>query len=253
MQTAFALSLGSLPKTGRVVSCRLEVPEPLDFHIRILHDRARISDLVPVARQISDTVSRLTQRQSRLSGNIIPCRKGCAACCRFLVPVSAAEAACIIEEILSLPPAPKEEVLSAFLKTAGSLLAAEPLADYSSPTISGWYRGMEMDCPLLKENICMMYESRPLACREHLAAGKVDGPCHKSEMTTLEMPVSLTCALADVTAAIEKSEPEALMLPLALPWYEGSAARATKLWRADELADEFVEAVVQQSIRAAVR
>jgi hypothetical protein len=89
---------------------------------------------------------------------------------------------------------------------------AEPLTDYSPGTLSQWYKGLNMNCPLLKDSSFMMYESRPLACREHLVTGLACSSCQDSEMRMVEMPISVTNALAEVAASFDGIEPEAVML-----------------------------------------
>lgn len=41
--------------------------------------------------------------------------------------------------------------------------------------LSRWYSGLDLPCPFLAERSCSIYPFRPLACREHLAAGRAGG------------------------------------------------------------------------------
>lgn len=57
-----------------------------EFDIRDKY--ARMADIVPLARKLSTGISKAVLRNLCLSGETVPCCKGCSACCNYLVPLS---------------------------------------------------------------------------------------------------------------------------------------------------------------------
>ncbi|MGH7250913.1 MAG: YkgJ family cysteine cluster protein, partial [Nitrospiraceae bacterium] len=51
-----------------------------------------VTEIVPLMRRIGEQAQALEERRSIAAGKAVSCKKGCAACCRMLVPVSAPEA-----------------------------------------------------------------------------------------------------------------------------------------------------------------
>ena len=108
--------------------------------------------------------------------------------------------------------------------------------------LSKWYAGLKLACPFLSDDLCTMYEQRPLACREHIVTGSLVS-CEAEETNELEavrMPISVLDALSQLTAVLEHSDAEAVMLPLALPWAQNNIQRSKRTWPAVIMAEQFV-------------
>lgn len=251
MKKTFTLASGPRRGTQHAAFCSLEAMEPHDLYIEPQCEKARLSDLVPLARRISDTVCQNVRRQTRQSGQGIPCRKGCWECCKYLVPVSTPEAVHITEDILALPNPVRQQTLTSLVEAAKVLLAA-PTFTGSTAGLSLWYSDLDIICPMLKDYACSLYAARPIACREHLTTGS---SCAKGQdVRVIEMPVSIVRALADVAAELEGTQAEAVMLPLAPAWYESNSVRAMRTWPSALLAERFAAALSkQQPTRVAVR
>ena len=69
--------------------------EPAHFRINITESQVRLTDIVPLARKVSTKITKIVVERERRSGQNIPCRQGCSACCNFLVPLSVPEALCL--------------------------------------------------------------------------------------------------------------------------------------------------------------
>jgi Fe-S-cluster containining protein len=220
----------------------------LEFHIGTRGGKARISDLVHIARTITDEVCHAVRDELSQAGNAVPCHRGCWACCRYLVPLSVPEAVQLTEDIVAMPPAGRREVLTSFVETAKTLISAAPAHDGSPSDVSQWYSQLKLDCPLLKDGVCTMYEHRPLTCREHMVTGSSRGCYGSGQASAGEMPVSGTRSLAEVTAELEGTTEEAMMLPFAPAWYEGNVLVATRTWPAPLLAEQFVRALSHQTV-----
>lgn len=112
------------------------------------------------------------------------CRKGCAACCHQLVPVSPAEARRLKRVINDMLPEKRAAVVRRFavardaLEEAGLLDLLDAMTggeDVPPAEIRVWlaaaWQEAEVACPFLEaDQTCGIYTDRPLACRLKLVA-----------------------------------------------------------------------------------
>ena len=61
------------------------------------------------------------------------------------------------------------------------------------------------------------------------------------ESQIVQMPVSVLDCLGQLTAELEQSNIEAVMLPLAIPWAQENLERARRTWPAVTMVERFVE------------
>lgn len=99
-------------------------------------------------RQLIKQVDNLTTTLSSRYARHLVCRAGCSACCHHHLSVFAVEAAAAGEAVETLP----ESVRAQLNQQARDVLEAEA-------------RSEAVACPMLIENRCSIYESRPLICR----------------------------------------------------------------------------------------
>lgn len=138
---------------------------------------ARVSDLLPVARALSDAVMRATSRAVEEAGEKISCKKGCGACCRNLVAISEVEARRIRAVVEQLPEPRRDTIRARFaearqrLERAGlldKLQAADQATDEDYTTLASTYFQEGIACPFLEAESCSIYDERPITCREYL-------------------------------------------------------------------------------------
>jgi Fe-S-cluster containining protein len=203
---------------------------------------------------LSDRFSVAIVNKLRADGKDVPCRKGCSACCRYLVPLSVPEAFRLREDISLLPVEQGKATLQACLETAGKILEKSP-DDFASTQshgtndpeqtgrIGGWYAGLDLPCPFLSEDACISYQRRPIACREHLVtdSAALCAGGETCEPSVVPMPVSVLECLGRLAAELEQSDVEAVMLPLALPWALKNHDRSQRTWPTAEMVQRFVE------------
>jgi Fe-S-cluster containining protein len=138
---------------------------------------ARLSDLLPMARALSDAVVRETCRAVEEEGEKISCRKGCGACCSNLVAISEVEARRIRDLVEGLPEPRRSVIRARFAEARQRLEQAGLLETLSEPErwtaevyaeLVGIYFAQDIPCPFLEEGSCSIYDERPITCREYL-------------------------------------------------------------------------------------
>ena len=140
-----------------------------------------ITKIVPVMRSLGDQAQKLEITNTLQAGKTISCQKGCAACCRPMIPVSPPEAFGLVEAIKDLPQDHQRRIKHNLAQTkerlqnAGLLTALQDLAD--SPcqhsdddldSLNRAYYALRLPCIFLENEICSIYEHRPAGCRGHL-------------------------------------------------------------------------------------
>ena len=228
--------------------------EPMSFAVQIARRNIRLSDIVPLARALSNRLCLATLHKLRAEGSEIPCRKGCPACCSYLVPLSVPEVFRLREDVSALPAEQGKAILHACLNAAGKILEKTPdnpasgnlheINDRQATNrIGTWYAGLDLPCPFLSEGACISYEERPIACREHTVKGSA-ARCAAggtSEASVVRMPLSVLECLGRLCAELEQREVEAVILPLALPWALKNHDRSQQTWPARTMVERFIE------------
>jgi len=84
---------GTFKNSKKVIGLELDIfGETLNFHIGIGNGRAKLADIVPLARTLCSNITDLVVQRARRDGGRVPCDKGCSSCCsRCLVPLSVPE------------------------------------------------------------------------------------------------------------------------------------------------------------------
>ena len=80
-----------------------------------------VTQIVPLLRRLGAQAQALEQDRTTANGLCISCARGCAACCRMLVPVSAPEAFALRDMVATLPEARREAIQRALADTTARL------------------------------------------------------------------------------------------------------------------------------------
>ena len=185
---------------------RLEMPVPAG--------PTRLSDLLPFLRYLTDQFVDFSVENARTEGLAVSCGKGCGACCRQLVPISAIEARRLGEVVDQMPEPRKSTILARFedakrrLREAGLLeKLREPnrVGDDEVDPIGLAYFQQAIACPFLEDESCSIYEERPLACREYLVVSPAEN-CARPTVDSIK-PVHIVVRVARTLRAlnVEKS------------------------------------------------
>ncbi len=239
----------------KTISFELDIiGQPTYFSICVAQKQARLSDIIPLARTLSTKLAIMVLDRLRGNGEFVPCCKGCSACCNYLIPLSVPEAFRLREEILALPTEQRRTVFQSCLDTAKIILnekpkqfeiteSAETSCQIQINELGKWYASLKLACPFLSNNLCTSYEHRPVACREYIVTGSAL-LCEdewSDESQAVQMPISVLDCLGQLTAELEQSDIEAVMLPLALPWVHENLERGERTWPAVTMVECFVE------------
>jgi Fe-S-cluster containining protein len=233
--------------------------EPIHFHISVEQRQAKLSEIIPLARQLSEKLSLSVTDKLHRNGISVTCHKGCSACCSYLVPLSVPEAFRLREEVLAMPQEQAGTILRSFLDSARKIIDSKfhehnvnDLSHTNIPVqknlLSKWYAELNLTCPFLSDGICTTYEQRPIACREHLVTGSASlcEALREDEPDVANMPVSILECVGELAAELEQSQVEAVMMPLALPWTQANLERAEKTWPAVKMVERFVEIIKEK-------
>lgn len=159
----------------------------------------------------------------------VSCAKGCGACCRQLVPISAAEARAIAALVQAMDDARREAVVARFAAACGRMEEAGLMArlrDFSriardELTAFGLeYFRLGVPCPFLEDEACSIHGDRPVICREFLVTSD---PRHCADprpqtVRRIELGARASHALPALEARGDAPGMPWLPLILALDW-----------------------------------
>jgi Fe-S-cluster containining protein len=137
--------------------------------------------LLPALRQLAGQVIDHGVAAAAREGQGVSCAKGCAACCRQVVPVSPVEARELARIVASMPPRRASAVRARFA-AARQRIEAASLGPQGNPDddpavfapYSLAYFRQSVPCPFLEDEGCSIHRERPLVCREYLVTSPPD-------------------------------------------------------------------------------
>ena len=185
-----------------------------------------IGEILPAIQQVTDAILGLAEAVTVEAGKEISCKKGCAACCRQLVPVSRGDAA-HLRQVLDRLPEERQSVIKERFEAAKERLVDAGLYDrvvaathHISPKdrmhLGVEYFKEQLACPFLENEECSIHADRPLSCREYL----VTSPAKHCETLELTQINGICFDSKPSTTMIEmgsgKEEGESEWIPLVL-------------------------------------
>jgi len=231
---------------------------PVTATVEISTGFVPVTQIVPLLRRLGQQAHALEQQRTTATGQKISCAKGCAACCRMLVPVSAPEAFALRDMVASLPDDRRQAIrrtvtdTSARLEQAGLLKQLQqvaetdrPIADDAMEPINRAYYALKLPCPYLENEVCSIYEDRPAACRELLVTSPADW-CQdmvNKPVRAIPVPLRISTILGLLWSGLTGSPPRLIPLPLALDWADRHAAENRAGWKARDLLDKALDTI----------
>ncbi len=230
--------------------------ETMQFRIGVTEEQMKLADIVPLAQLVEKKIIEEVIARIERDGGRVTCRRGCSACCSYLVPVSVPEAFWLREEILAKGQSQRRQMVRTCLLASRRILKHEPPKLFLSQKpgtpeglsdvdlISSWYKNLKVACPFLDNEICTIYEARPLACREHFVKGSAS-VCKsgRGRAEVVEIPVRMVDVLVQLAGELEGIDTEAVIMPLTLAWCEENIERSERTWPASVVVECFVEII----------
>lgn len=229
----------SSPKQQETYRVSLQTPAgELQAEISVPTRFIPISDIVPLMRSLGEQALSLEEEKQRLAGKPISCQKGCAACCRPLVPVSPPEAFALKKMIDQLPGPQQEKIFSRLASTKSKLEeiglfgklvqlseTRTQLTDEDMEPINQAYYAQGLPCFFLENEVCSIYEFRPAACRELLVTSPSElcQDLAQNPVTPLPVPFRIVTVLSLMWAELTKGPTRLIPLPVALDWADRHA------------------------------
>ena len=106
------------------------------------------------------------------------CRAGCTRCCQQLVPMTPVELEALANAVQRWPSDQRQQIAKAAARQAEhfAFLGLVDLLEDAPPgelgTVAAAWAEQRVDCPLLIDGLCSVYEDRPLACRAQLVTSE---------------------------------------------------------------------------------
>ena len=219
-----------------------------------------ISDIIPLMRSIGEQAHRLVIDNTSQTGSTISCQKGCAACCRMMIPLAPPEAFALASVVDALPSTQKEPLLERFqtaqrtLREAGLeeglqrvAFAEDQVTDEELEPLNRAYYALRMPCPFLEDEVCSIYEQRPSACRELLVTSPAE-LCQdliRNPVNLIPPPLRIGTVLSKLWSDCHQGPVRLIPLPYALDWANARESRNTRTWAGPELLSRALDSAAQ--------
>lgn len=217
-----------------------------------------VTAIVPLIRRLGEETQALEVARSVDAGKIPSCHKGCAACCRMLVPLSAPEALALREWVRARPTDQQDRISARFADAKSQLLshgtwqrlsalcdALKQPNDEALEDLNREYYALRMPCPFLEEEACTIYEQRPAACRELLVTSPPErcDDLLNNPVEPISAPVRVSTVLGLLWQQLTASPTAMIPLPLVFEWTERHQDGNQRTWKGAELLDQALDKV----------
>jgi Fe-S-cluster containining protein len=207
---------------GEPVQDRVALPMPVGEVTAV--------EMLPTFRAYANAMVDQAIAYAVANGKPISCRAGCAACCRQFVAISTIEARRIAAVVDAMPEPRRSEVRARFAAVDQRIADWSATVNYDrAPAddrarerdLARAYVGLRIDCPLLENERCSIYEERPLACREYLVTSPAENCFRLDDPAVTVEPVPrlfTSFALDHVLSDDTPPAPARIALAQALRW-----------------------------------
>lgn len=200
-------------------------------HVRAkvaLPQKMRLAELAWNALVLDERLVAMATRADEQLGNVVACSKGCGACCRQPVPLSAPEAWMLADLVRSFPVDRQAILLARFADAKLALQAAgfdqrslppeatrEQLAELALD-----YFDLGIPCPFLEDEACSIHLNRPSICREYLVTtpAALCANLRAPRQRAVPVPARLSECLAILAAEVLGRDVEVIPHVHALTW-----------------------------------
>lgn len=217
-----------------------------------------VTAIVPLMRRLGEEAQALEEAQASAEGKTRSCQKGCAACCRMMVPIAPPEAFALMEFIRSLPGEQQQRIAQRFAASKSILLAhglwhqlvdigesSGPPDDAALEPINQKYYALRMPCPFLEDDACSIYEQRPAACRELLVTSPAE-QCQDllaNPVEPIPVPIRIGPVLGLLWGELTETPVRLIPLPTVMDWVERRRHERQGTWQGSQLLDAALDKV----------
>lgn len=221
-------------ETGEMLSgdLRLDVGgEHYELNLTIPATPVKPQRMLPVIQKLTnEIVARGIERATEV-GKAISCKERCAACCRQPILISEAEAFNLAALIETMPAEHRARIKQSFRETREyferrdwfgrfDAMSDRARAGHSEElgrefvSLLGEYIEQQAACPFLEDELCSIYEDRPLVCREYLVTSPAENCWSPRPDNTEKLPISGQASKAFAALAKTENSKEASSLIL---------------------------------------
>ena len=237
---AYVTGTVELNLAGRRLSLEMKVPA----------GRTRPAALLPLYRAAADGVVETALRAAEANGETISCTKGCGACCRQLVPISAIEARRLRMLVNDMPRSRRAVIRERFAAARVKLDQAGLLATLSEPgestdeqihALGLAYFAQAIPCPFLEDECCSIHAERPIGCREYLVTSPAEHCAQPKpeNISLVKMPATVARAIRNLEPA-KRGQARWVPLIVAMEWADAHPDRSLPR-QGTEIATEFIQ------------
>jgi len=186
----------------------------VDMQVQVPDARVDASAMLPAFRTVAGELLEMSVAEEARVGRNVSCQKGCGACCRQLVPISAVEAVALARLLDQMPEARREKIQDRFAQAREKLADAEMLdallhpdlySDGQMRALGREYFKLGLSCPFLEDEACSIYADRPITCREYLVTSPAVNCSSPSPGTVRVVPMLAGPVLTAVARVSESN------------------------------------------------
>ena len=218
------------------------------FHFGVRDQAMALAEVVPVVRSVCERVmSRVTQELDKRELGM-PCAAGCAVCCRFLIFLSIPEAFRLVQDVMALPEHQRGRIIKKttdlfrrFQHQLSQPVPPDKHNESQEARLFRCYKESVPDCPFLEEEVCALYDCRPMVCRERIVSGPIQCPPTGKQPPAVLVPISMAETFAHLTMALENSQHEVVVLPSVFEWVQANQERGKRMWPAHQVVTSLIQ------------
>jgi Fe-S-cluster containining protein len=214
---------------------KMEVP---DSEIRLM-------EFIPLMYQLYDKIIESELGKYR----DVSCRKSCGECCKQLVPIIIPEAFFLNDLMKSFSHKKQVQINGRFTRILNTIKTAGFFDDLKNPArnrnIDVDYFHLKVKCPFMEDDLCMIYKSRPFACREYYVTTNPEycAEPYQNEITKIKIKRNIGSMMAAFTARLYLSPPVPIPLIFIPNWVQENMNLGTQKWPGVWLFDKMIAAL----------
>lgn len=233
------------------LTARVETPYgPLTGKLTVNTGPTRLAELVPSILAFAEGLIGLALREERKQGREISCRQGCTACCHYLIPLSVPEVFYLSDLLTPWPPNQQREVAGRFTNIVGQLQSRGLSTQMLNPDntneqnfqLGKEYFQLGLPCPLLSDGSCLIYQGRPIACREYHVTTPAEWCSTPAEnpVRSVKLPVAIPVVLARLCAELLDRPAQLIPLSCSMHWAQQNDEINQRTWPGRWLFEKFL-------------